>query len=229
MNKRESHRNLAARLAALRQAAAPARPALRLGAGAELPLARAHELCGAARMIFAAILAGALEGAGDRGPILWVRAPRSGARLNPDGLAAFFDPSRLVIAAPRRDEDVFWALEEALRSGACRLAVAEAPGRAPGLTQVRRLHLAAEAGAEAAAARGAPPPLGVMLTQGAGGAAGVETRWRAGFAPSAADGADRAPRWRIELARARLAPPRAWIAQWDATQRRLSLSDAGAA
>jgi len=206
-----------------------ARPAARLvfGPGAALAGGRAHEVCGPARRSFAAMAAGLSEAGPDAGggPILWIRAPGGDGRLGPDGLSTFFNPGRLVLAAPRRAEDAPWCAEEALRSGACALVVAEltTPLR---LTPVRRLHLAARAGAEAAAALGAPPPLVLLLTPGQGGCEGVETRWR--MAPSCSAPASRlaTPRagpswaeggeaaWRLELQRARLAPPRRWRLRW---------------
>ncbi|MEE3100565.1 MAG: hypothetical protein VX463_12435, partial [Pseudomonadota bacterium] len=163
------------------------RGALDLGAGATLARGRAHEVCGPSRAVFAALAAAASEAAG--GPVLWIRTPRGDAgRLNADGLADFFDPGRLVLAAPRRAEDVLWCAEEALRSGAAPLVVAETP-EPPRLTPVRRQPLAAEAGAEAA--RGGmrsgagPAPLALLLTAGEGGAEGVETRWR--LSPAGSD------------------------------------------
>lgn len=189
-----------------------ARPLLTLAAGTALPLARAHEVCGPARAVFAAMTAGlgaALWGA--EAPVLWIRNPRAEGRLNPDGVAAFFAPGRLVIAAPRRAEDVLWCAEEALRSGAAPLVVAELPAP-PRLTPVRRLHLAAEAGR---AARGTAAAA-LLLTPGEGGAEGVETRWRLSAAPSGArpwtEGGPAA--WRLERLRARLDPPRVWRAEW---------------
>jgi protein ImuA len=202
------------------------RPTLRLGAGprdeggrgdpgAALTLARAHEICGPARTVFAAMVAGALERRGEGGPVLWLRAPSAEGGAAPDGLCAFFGPERVALVAPRREADLLWCAEEALRAGAAPLIVAElsAPAR---LTPVRRLHLAAEAGAEAAAAAGGTPPLALLLTPAEGGSEGVESRWRIAPAPSAACAWARGgrPAWRLERRRARLAPPRIWRAEW---------------
>jgi len=185
------------------------------GAGAAtLALGRAHEVCGPSATVFAAMAAARLAARAGPGPVLWIRGPRAEGTPNPDGLSVFLDPARLVLAAPRRPEDALWCAEEGLRAGAAGLVVVELPG-APGLTPVRRLHLAAEAGAALAAAQGAPPPLALLLTPEPGGAQGVETRWRMSPAPSRpGPGGRPQPRWRLELLRARMVRPRRWLVGW---------------
>lgn len=157
---------------------------------------RVHEICGPARRSLALRVAARLAG-----PVLWIRPVWQAERLNPDGICAVVEPGRLLFVDCRRADDQLWCLEEALRSGSVALAVAEL-AQPPALTPVRRLHLAAEAGAVA----GAAPPLGLLLTPGDGGAAGVESRWQATPAhrPEAAF-------WRIARLRARARPPQAWL------------------
>jgi len=82
----------------------------------------------------------------------------------------------------------------------------------PALTPVRRLQLAAEAGAEAAhhAGRGLAP-LGVMLTGGEGVAAGVESRWRMAPLPSGSSLREEGgPVWRLGRGRGGGAVPAVW-------------------
>ena len=170
------------------------RPGLVLAGDLALAAGRVHEAAGPARWSFAAMLAGRVEG-----PILWIAPAWTGERLSAEGARGFFDPSRLLFAMPGRAEDLLWVMEEALRAGVLALVVAELP-EPPGLTRVRRLQLAAEAGAAAARA-----PLGLLLTPGEGGAPGVESRWH--IAPRHGAGLTR---WRIERRRARNAGPRGW-------------------
>ena len=171
--------------------------------GLQLRPGRVHEACGPARRLFAAwVMAGIARGLapyGGAGATLWIRPARGDGRLNPHGLAEWADPGRLVVVDCVQTQDLLWCAEEALRAGAAALVVVELP-EPPALTPVRRLHLAAETGAARArpaprAAQGgaqggataalAPAPLGLLLTPGAGGAAGVESRWWLAPCPAA--------------------------------------------
>lgn len=183
------------------------RPALRLWPeGPALALGRAHEVAGPARRTFAAMAAGAAGWA----VTLWIRGAREAGGLDPEGLAPFVEPGRLILAEAPHGLDALWAAEEALRSGVVALVVLE-PRDPPGLTPVRRLQLAAEAGA----ARGPARPLCLILTPGSGAAAAVETRWRAeplpGWAADPGPGGGPA-RWRFALLRDKAGPPRTWEA-----------------
>lgn len=172
-----------------------ARPALTVLGDLALPRARAHELCGPARHMLAMLVAGAAQG-----PVFWIAPAWAADRLNPDGMAPLAQPARFTFIAARRPEDILWTLEEVLRSGLVPLAVAELPDL-PGMTAVRRLHLAAETGAK----EGHEAPLGLLLTPGEGGAPGIETRWHMAQAHTPG-----APGWRLCRRRARTLPPQSW-------------------
>lgn len=162
----------------------PVRPDILLADGMGFRPGRVHEGCGRSRRVLAAMLAGAVGG-----PVIWALPAWERDRLYPPGLVALCDPGRIVLARGRSAADLLWVVEESLRSGAVALAVAEL-AEPPGLTPVRRLHLAAEAGGGRA--------IGLLLTPEQGGAPGVESRWH--LAPDARGG------WLAERLRARMAP-----------------------
>jgi protein ImuA len=181
-----------------------------------LALGRVHELCGPARRTLALILAGAAAG-----PVLWIAPDWNAERLHAPGLARFVDPARLLLVGCRRDEDLLWCAEEALRH----LAMGPQPGGVvvaelaapPGLTPVRRLHLAAgprPTEGRAPPARPADGPLGLLLTPGTGGAPGVESRWQlTPQHPAPADLQEAAlpPEvWQLDRLRARGSGPGRW-------------------
>ena len=171
------------------------RPKLELHEGVSLALGRTHEICGNARRTFAF-----WAGGKTKGPVLWIRPGWMPDQPYPPGVLPWMEPGRLMLVRCRRAEDLLWSMEEALRSGVVQLVVADLPGP-PGLTPVRRLHLAAETGA----AEGDYAPLGLMLTPGDGGAPGIETRWH-----MTANHEDGNSRWRLERRRARNDIPKAW-------------------
>ncbi len=188
--------------------AAPAvRPVLRLTGEVELALGRVHEICGAARRVLAAMLAGA-----GSGPVVWIQPAWQAERLNGEALAGLADPGRFLFLYPRRPADLLWAMEECLRSGAAALVVADLP-EPPALTPVRRLTLAAEA---AAGAAGRSRPLGLILGAGDGGAQGVESRWAMEFDHAPGEG------WLLSRRRARMLPPRGWRLERDGQGFRLT-------
>ena len=171
-------------------------------AGNGLADAGLHEVAGAsagysddaAATLFLAGIAGrrSLEG----GTVLWVVSSRD---LFAPGLAqAGLPPGRLLVAEAGRDTDVLAVMEEGLRHGSLATVVGEI-GRA-GLTETRRLQLAAEEGGTMA----------LMLRRWRKGDPLAEpstavTRWRIGSAPSEplpVPGIGPAC-WRVELARQR--------------------------
>ncbi|WP_417720333.1 ImuA family protein [Salipiger sp.] len=175
-------------------------PALTLWDEIVLMLARVHEICGSSRRTLALQVAARIGA-----PVFWI-APTWGADpLNTDGVAPICPPQALTFLAPKRPEDILWCMEETLRAGCVPLVVADLP-EPPGLTPVRRLHLAAEAGA----GHGRCRPLGLLLTPWDGGAPGVETRLRCD--PDHGPGRTA---WSITRLRARMAPQKAWTLEDD--------------
>lgn len=179
----------------------PERPSVALADDIAVPLSRLSEACGPARRTFALWLARAV-----RGPVIWISPSWIPDQLHGDGIRDFTDPGRFLFVHPKRAEDILWSMEEVLRSGAVSLVVGDLPGL-PGLTAVRRMHLAAETGAT----EGAHAPIGLILTPGTGGAQATETRWH--MAPRH-EGNKR--RWVLDRVRARTRPPKDWIIAQDA-------------
>lgn len=169
---------------------------------------RVHECAGPARRTLAALIAGAAQG---EGPVLWLRPGWRGEGLCPQGLAALMpDPGALIMVNCPRPVDILWSMEEALRAGCVALVVAEI-AEMPDLTQVRRLHLAAEEGLarNRLAGRLSPAPLGVVLAHEVADCrvAGVESRWALHPLPPAGQGS---PRWRLDRQLMRGQPPTDW-------------------
>jgi protein ImuA len=156
---------------------------------------RVHEASGRARRTFALWLA-----AQTKGPVFWIAPAWAQEVLHSDGVCAWLSPGRILFVSPKRAEDLLWSMEEVLRAGACPLCVADLPDL-PSLTQVRRMHLAAESGGQT----GLHLPLGLLLTPGEGGAGGVETRWH--LTPRHSAGQDG---WVLDRVRARTAPHKSW-------------------
>ncbi len=175
-------------------------PGLRLWGEITLPLARVHEICGQARRMLALRIAAQADG-----PVVWITRRHGSDQMNPCGMAGIMNPGDVLFVATDRPEDSLWAMEESLRSGAVPVVVADL-AEPPGMTPVRRLHLAAETGATAGLCR----PLGLLLTPGTGGAPGIETRLSCD--PAHAPGHEA---WLIERLRARMMPPKVWRLEHD--------------
>ena len=160
--------------------------------------ARAHEFCGDARRTLALFLARQVQG-----PIFWVVSPWEQDNLCADGVQHLMNLGSVTFVRPKRIEDLLWCTEEILRPGCVPLVITELP-EPPPLTPVRRLHLAAEAGAQAGAPTGISP-LSILLLTGDGGAQGIESRWH-----MAANHKNDHDAWRLERRRARMDPPATW-------------------
>ena len=167
----------------------------------ELKKGRLHECCGSARHLFALLMIAQTDG-----PVFWISPSWMPDALNPDGMVDLVDPGRFIFVSPQRPEDILWTLEEILRSGVTPIAVADIPGL-PGLTPVRRLHLAAETGG----VEGNFLPTGLILTPGVGGAQGVESRWQ--LTPAHKPGTEG---WTLKRLRARTDPVADWTIRRDA-------------
>lgn len=158
--------------------------------------------------------AAAMLGRFTPGAILWCRQPLGTLDAPPyaPALAAWFDPARLLMVTVRRDEDLFWAMEEGLRTSGIAAVLGET--RAADPTAGRRLSLAAEKnGVPALLLRPQPAPPQSVCT----------TRWRVASAPSpAVQGIEGlgAARWQIELRRNRFGTPSSeempsWLVEWN--------------
>ncbi len=148
------------------------------------------------------------------GTILWCRRPTGIFDAPPyaPALAPWFDPARLLVVTVKRDEDLFWAMEEGLRCPGMAAVLGETRSADP--TAGRRLSLAAEkSGVPALLLRPQPaPPQSVCVT-----------RWRVASAPSLSTPglADiGAARWRVQLRRNRFGAATAveipsWLVEWN--------------
>ena len=141
------------------------------------------------------------------GTFLWCRqASSADAPPYAPALSAWFDPARLLMVTARRDEDLFWAMEEGLRCPGIAAVLGET--RAADPTAGRRLSLAAEkSGVPALLLRPQPAPPQSVCT----------TRWRVASSPSLDLGV---PRWRLDLKRNRFGTPSAeetpsWLVEWN--------------
>ncbi len=163
---------------------------------------------------FAAHLLSRLGTLRPAGTLLWCRRPSGTFDAPPyaPALAAWFDPARLLMVTVRRDEDLFWAMEEGLRCSGIAAVLGET--RAADPIAGRRLSLAAEkSGVAALLLRAQPVPAQVICT----------TRWRIASAPTrSTPGLSDVgtPRWRVELRRNRFGLPSvaetpSWLLEWN--------------
>src|SRR5437868_5517541 len=159
---------------------------------------------------FAAFLMSRFSG----GTLLWCRQPSGVFDAPPyaPALSAWFDPARLLMVTARREEDLFWAMEEGLRCPGIAAVLGET--QAADATAGRRLSLAAEkSGVPALLLRLQPAPAQSVCM----------TRWRIASAPSSeVPGIETlgAARWQVELRRNRFGTPTSeempsWLLEWN--------------
>ena len=164
---------------------------------------RVHEAGGPGAPAFAAIACGVRGG-----DALWLVEGWVRDRIAPTGLAAYCDPSRLLVAEAAGPADLLAMTEEALRSGAVKTVVAEVT-RPLDLKAGRRLQLAAETGGA----------LGLMLIPEGAGSNAAETRWHC--APQFHDRDSTRMRW--SLNKNKSGTIGAWTVRWDAETHRIAV------
>lgn len=164
---------------------------------------RTHECCGAGATAFAAVCCGMADG-----QVIWASEGWRSERINPLGLGAFCDPSRLLLVSSKDQNELLAVAEEALRSGAVPLVVMEL-GKPLTLTAGRRLQLAASAGAAT----------GLSLIPEGMGSNATETRWRCEPLAGVAD----STLWRWSLIKNKSGTLAAWDVRWDETTRRVTV------
>ena len=158
----------------------------------------------------------------ERRPLLWCRLAREEreyGRLYGHGLESLgLGRERFVTVTLKHPVALMWTMEEALKSAALALVIADADPRAAGLTATRRLALAAEAGKAAG--------LLVFCRPHADATASL-TRWTVASSPSRAPPDDGqspgVPSWTIELTRARGGRPGRWTVEWQHAPHRFAL------
>ena len=158
----------------------------------------------------------------ERRPLLWCRLAREEreyGRLYGHGLEALgLARERFVTVTLKHPVALLWTMEEALKSAALALVIADADPRAAGLTATRRLALAAAQGKAAGL---------LVFSRPHRNATASLTRWTAAASPSRPPPDDRqspgAPSWTIELTRARGGRPGRWTVEWQHAPHRFAL------
>ena len=144
------------------------------------------------------------------GPVIWIEKEAMPERLCPNGLAAFFEPDRLVVVRPANGKEALWCMEECLR--ATPSLVIAALGTAANLTESRRLQLAAEVGQS----------VGLCLIPDAAISNAAETRWRSTALPCASQKS--LHQW--ELSKNKRGILGHWKVHWDEAARDLTVVSA---
>jgi protein ImuA len=143
---------------------------------------------------------------GDKGVALWVSSAR---RLFPPALQGFgIAPDRFIFLDLKKERDVLWAMEEALKCGALAAVVGEVGDMS--FTASRRLQLAVEQSRVT----------GFVLRQAKRnvGTTACVSRWRITSAASESDEDLPGlgfPQWKVELLRMRNGKPGAWTIRWE--------------
>jgi protein ImuA len=172
---------------------------------------RTHEACGPSAHAFAFALAGQLCRA-ESGTVLWVREAWNGTQLNPLGFEPYLDPQKLLVVQAPSHIDALASGEEALRSGRVALVVMEL-SQPIGLTEGRRLQLAAQAGRS----------MGLCLLPVGMGSNAAQTRWHCAPIFDAQNAAEDSTLQRWEITKNKSGTLKAWVVKWDAQTRRVNV------
>ncbi len=158
----------------------------------------------------------------ERRPLLWcrvVREVREYGNLYGHGIESMGLPRhRFVTVTLKRPVDALWVAEEALKSGAVAIVIADVDAKHTSLTATRRLSLAAQTGRAT----------GLMVfTTPQSGSTSSHTRWIASASRSQPPPYDLhapgKPSWNLELVRARGGRPGAWVVEWQNAPHRFNL------
>lgn len=171
---------------------------------------RTHEACGPSAHAFAYALAGqVLRAKGNS--VLWVREAWNSVQLNPLGFETYLDPQQLLVAQAPSHIDGLASAEEALRSGCVALVVME-QSQPIGLTEGRRLQLAAQSG----------KTTGLCILPEGMGSNAAQTRWHCApvFDPQGQTDST-LQRWKI--IKNKSGTLKAWNVKWDAQTRRINV------
>lgn len=141
------------------------------------------------------------------GVCLWISASRT---LFPPAIGAFgVTPDRIVFIDMKRERDILWATEEALKCSGLAAVVTEL--RELDFAQSRRLQLVVEKSRVTGfVLRSRPLRIGNTA---------CAARWQISPAPSAPEAGMPGvglPRWRVELLKVRNGSPGAWTLEWAA-------------
>ncbi len=142
---------------------------------------------------------------GIHGAILWISAARM---LFPPALKSFgLEPDRFIFLDLKKEKDVLWAMDEALKCGALSAVIGEV--NTIDFTASRRLQLAVE--------QSQVTGFLVRRNQQKLNTTACVSRWRITSQPSIPDGNMPGigfPKWKVELLRMRNGRPGVWDIQW---------------
>lgn len=152
-------------------------------------------------------------------PVLWVQdrlSARENGRLYTPGVQSFGLTQPILHVAVSHPRDVLWVMEEGAACAGLSAIVGEIHGGPAVLdfTATKRLALRSETSGV---------PVWLIRSGDTGGLSAARERWHIGSLPSQMHPHDAqapgAPRWDVDLFRARARPPGQWVAHYDPKDR----------